>query len=231
MRARLAITRSRPPPTALSSPKSAEFARPAARSRSPLRLSSVRRHRQRRQLSSARRQPVRRQAARDRESADAGVDIVPVTTIVNGVNNEQVGRVIQFALDNPRKILVRQFSAGIFTGRDEEITDERRQAQRYTLEPSGARREESVGLANRFATGSRSRSRRRSADWADLVHGLAAEFGGLSLRLPSELRRRHGGHDRQGNEGGRAGDGVPQGDQTGEGRAPGERRRPRRCPR
>src|SRR5437868_4549636 len=33
-----------------------------------------------------------------------GVDIVPVTTIVNGINNEQVGRIIRFALDNPRKI-------------------------------------------------------------------------------------------------------------------------------
>src|SRR5438093_1231779 len=31
----------------------------------------------------------------------AGVDIVPVVTIVNGVNNEQVGRIIEFALDNP----------------------------------------------------------------------------------------------------------------------------------
>src|SRR6059058_5677061 len=34
----------------------------------------------------------------------AGVEIVPVVTIVNGINNEQVGRIIQFALDNPRKI-------------------------------------------------------------------------------------------------------------------------------
>src|ERR687898_3616531 len=32
----------------------------------------------------------------------AGVDIVPVITIVNGVNNEQVGRVVEFALDNPK---------------------------------------------------------------------------------------------------------------------------------
>src|SRR6266851_3619350 len=30
----------------------------------------------------------------------AGVDIVPVTTIINGINNEQVGRIVQFALDN-----------------------------------------------------------------------------------------------------------------------------------
>ena len=35
---------------------------------------------------------------------EAGVDIVPVTTIINGINNEQVGRIIQFALDNPKKI-------------------------------------------------------------------------------------------------------------------------------
>src|SRR5476649_2713880 len=33
-----------------------------------------------------------------------GVDIVPVVTIVNGVNNEQVGRIIEFALDNPKTI-------------------------------------------------------------------------------------------------------------------------------
>src|SRR6185312_4253004 len=32
-----------------------------------------------------------------------GVDIVPVITIVNGVNNEQVGAVIRFALENPKK--------------------------------------------------------------------------------------------------------------------------------
>ena len=33
-----------------------------------------------------------------------GVDIVPVTTLINGVNNEQVGSLIRFALDNPKKI-------------------------------------------------------------------------------------------------------------------------------
>src|SRR4029078_5128505 len=63
----------------------------------------------------------------------AGVDIVPVTTIVNGVNNEQVGRIIQFALDNPKQIHFLSFPPVSFTGRDEEVTDERRAAQRYTL--------------------------------------------------------------------------------------------------
>ena len=64
---------------------------------------------------------------------EAGVDVVPVITIINGINNEQVGRVIQFALDNPKKISVCAFQPVSFTGRDEEITDERREAQRYTL--------------------------------------------------------------------------------------------------
>src|SRR5436309_2238152 len=62
-----------------------------------------------------------------------GVDIVPVITIVNGINNEQVGRIVQFALDNPRKINFLSFQPVSFTGRDEEVTPERRAAQRYTL--------------------------------------------------------------------------------------------------
>src|SRR5918993_5250739 len=53
----------------------------------------------------------------------AGVEIVPVITIVNGVNNEQVGRIIEFALDNPRKISFLSFQPVSFTGRDEEVTD------------------------------------------------------------------------------------------------------------
>src|SRR5207245_1573326 len=64
---------------------------------------------------------------------NAGVCIVPVVTVVNGVNNEQVGRVIRFALDNPKKVTLLSFQPVSFTGRDEEISDERRRAQRYTL--------------------------------------------------------------------------------------------------
>src|SRR5262249_60510196 len=63
----------------------------------------------------------------------AGVEIVPVVTIVNGINNEQVGRIIQFALDNPKKIGFLSFQPVSFTGRDEAVTDQRRMAQRYTL--------------------------------------------------------------------------------------------------
>ena len=71
----------------------------------------------------------------------AGVDIVPVITILNGINNEQVGRVVQFALDNPRKISFLSFQPVSFTGRDEEITDERRARAALHAVAPGARRE------------------------------------------------------------------------------------------
>src|SRR3984957_17654344 len=48
----------------------------------------------------------------------SGVDIVPVITIINGLNNEQVGAVVRFALDNPKKIPFLSFQPVSFTGRD-----------------------------------------------------------------------------------------------------------------
>ena len=159
-----------------------------------------------------------------------GVDIVPVTTIVNGVNNEQVGRIIQFALDNPRKISFLSFQPVSFTGRDEEITDERRQAQRYTLSHLAHDVKNQTGLGEPIRDWFPISFTATFGDWADLVHGAAADFGQLVVRLPPELRRRHGRHDRQGNEGSRAGDRVPQGRAAGQGRREGERRGARPVP-
>ena len=64
---------------------------------------------------------------------EAGVDIILVTTLVNGVNNDQVGTIIRFALENPKKISFIAFQPVSFTGRDELITEQRRLQQRYTL--------------------------------------------------------------------------------------------------
>jgi hypothetical protein len=63
----------------------------------------------------------------------AGIDVVLVVTVVNGVNNDQVGPIIDFAIDNADKITVVSFQPVSFTGRDEDISDEQRIAQRYTL--------------------------------------------------------------------------------------------------
>ena len=110
----------------------------------------------------------------------AGVDIVPVTTIVNGVNNEQVGRIIKFALDNPKKISFLSFQPVSFTGRDEEITDERRHAQRYTLSHLAHDVKNQTGIGEPSRDWFPISFMGTFSDWADLVHGPAADWGALS---------------------------------------------------
>jgi 7,8-dihydro-6-hydroxymethylpterin dimethyltransferase len=63
----------------------------------------------------------------------AGVDVVLVVTLVNGINDEQVGPIIDFAIANADKVTVVSFQPVSFTGRDEDISDEKRHSQRYTL--------------------------------------------------------------------------------------------------
>jgi uncharacterized radical SAM superfamily Fe-S cluster-containing enzyme len=63
----------------------------------------------------------------------AGIDVVLVVTVVNGINDEQVGPIIDFAIANADKITVVSFQPVSFTGRDEDISDELRVQQRYTL--------------------------------------------------------------------------------------------------
>ena len=140
----------------------------------------------------------------------AGVSIVPVVTLINGVNNEQVGHLVRFALDNPGRIAFLSFQPVSFTGRDESVTPERRAAQRYTLSHLAHDVKAQSGLGepvrdwfpisfmNTFTGLGRSGPRPGSA------------VGQSRVRLPSELRRRHGGDDRQAHEGSRPGVGVPE---------------------
>src|SRR2546421_3139656 len=110
----------------------------------------------------------------------AGVDIVPVITIINGINNEQVGRVVQFALDNPRKINFLSSQPVSFTGRDEEVTPERRAAQRYTLSHLAHDVKNQTGLGEPTRDWFPISFMGTFTDWADLVHGPSAEWGNLT---------------------------------------------------
>ena len=109
-----------------------------------------------------------------------GVDIVPVITIINGVNNEQVGAVIKFALDNPKKISFLSFQPVSFTGRDEEVTDERRAAQRYTLSHLAHDVKNQVGMGVPARDWFPISFMSTFSDWADLIHGPASDWGQLS---------------------------------------------------
>ena len=65
--------------------------------------------------------------------AKVGMKTTLVTTIVNGVNNHGIGSIVDFAIRNIDKIQTIAFQPVSFTGRDEEVDDETRYAQRYTL--------------------------------------------------------------------------------------------------
>jgi uncharacterized radical SAM superfamily Fe-S cluster-containing enzyme len=110
----------------------------------------------------------------------AGVDIVPVITLVNGINNEQVGSVVRFALDNPKKIPFLSFQPVSFTGRDEEVTPERRAAQRYTLSHLAHDVKNQTGLGEPTRDWFPISFMSTFSDFADLVHGPDANWGQLS---------------------------------------------------
>ena len=101
-------------------------------------------------------------------------------TIINGVNNEQVGRIVHFALDNPKKIPFLSFQPVSFTGRDEAVTPERREAQRYTLSHLAHDVKNQTGLGEPVRDWFPISFMSTFSDFADLVHGPNADWGQLS---------------------------------------------------
>jgi uncharacterized radical SAM superfamily Fe-S cluster-containing enzyme len=65
--------------------------------------------------------------------AKVGMKTTLVTTVVNTINKDQIGAIVDFALKNVDKVQTAVFQPISFTGRDESIDDESRRAQRYTL--------------------------------------------------------------------------------------------------
>jgi uncharacterized radical SAM superfamily Fe-S cluster-containing enzyme len=110
----------------------------------------------------------------------AGIEIILVTTIVNNLNNDQVGAIVKFAMENPGKISFVAFQPVSFTGRDEDITPERRLKQRYTLSHLAQDVSSQIGRIE------------PTRDWfpislistfsafADLSHGPDAQWGTVS---------------------------------------------------
>ncbi|MGC2791092.1 MAG: radical SAM protein, partial [Candidatus Sulfotelmatobacter sp.] len=100
----------------------------------------------------------------------------------NGINNEQVGRIIEFALDNPKKINFLSFQPVSFTGRDEAVTDDRRQAQRYTLSHLAHDVKNQTGLGEPSRDWFPISFMGTFSDWADLMHAndVKNDWGQLS---------------------------------------------------
>src|SRR5258706_4821100 len=111
---------------------------------------------------------------------EAGVDIILVTTLVNGINNDQVGSIIRFALENPKKISFIAFQPVRFTGRDELITEQRRLQQRYTLAHLAHDVHDQVGITEPTRDWFPLSLMGAFADFADVVHGPENEWGQVS---------------------------------------------------
>src|SRR5579872_4888424 len=111
---------------------------------------------------------------------EAGIEIVLVVTIVNNVNNDQVGTVVKFAMENPKKIAFVSFQPVSFTGRDEDITPERRLRQRYTLSHLAKDVSQQVGQIEPTRDWFPLSFISPFAGFADLVHGPEAQWGALS---------------------------------------------------
>lgn len=112
--------------------------------------------------------------------AAAGIDVVLVVTIVNGVNNDQVGPIVQFAIDNADKVTVVSFQPVSFTGRDEEITDEDRRRQRYTLSHLAHDVHDQLGATEPLRDWFPLSAMNPFSDVVDLLLGANADFGALN---------------------------------------------------
>ena len=65
--------------------------------------------------------------------AKVGIKVTLVVTIVNNINNDAIGQIVEFAAKNIDKVQTIAFQPVSFTGRDEDISDEMRTKWRYTL--------------------------------------------------------------------------------------------------
>jgi uncharacterized radical SAM superfamily Fe-S cluster-containing enzyme len=111
---------------------------------------------------------------------EAGIEIVLVVTIVNNVNNDQVGAIVKFAMENPKKIAFVSFQPVSFTGRDEDITPERRLRQRYTLSHLAQDVSRQVGKVEPTRDWFPISFIATFAGFSDLVHGPDSQWGALS---------------------------------------------------
>jgi len=111
--------------------------------------------------------------------AAAGIDVVLVVTVVRGVNDSEVGRIVRFAIENADKVTVVSFQPVSFTGRDEDVDDETRRAQRYTLSHLAHDLRHQLGVTEPLRDWFPLSAMNPFSDVVDLTLPGEAEFGSL----------------------------------------------------
>lgn len=113
------------------------------------------------------------------ELSKAGIDVVLVVTVVNGINNDQVGPIVEFAVENADKVTVVSFQPVSFTGRDENITPELREKQRYTLSHLAHDIHNQTGVTEPLRDWFPLSALSPFGDICDLIDGPNTDFGQL----------------------------------------------------
>jgi 7,8-dihydro-6-hydroxymethylpterin dimethyltransferase len=106
-----------------------------------------------------------------------GVDVTLVVTIVNTINDDQVGDIIRFGLANIDKVTAVAFQPVSFTGRDEDIDDETRKKQRYTLSHLAHDVKAQAGIGEPMRDWYPLSASGPLSDLKDLLGGLESEWG------------------------------------------------------
>ena len=113
------------------------------------------------------------------ELAAAGIDVILVVTVINGVNNDQIGPIVEFAVENADKITVVSFQPVSFTGRDENISAELRAKQRYTLSHLAQDVHDQLGVTEPLRDWYPLSALSPFGDVSDLVDGPDKDWGQL----------------------------------------------------
>jgi tetraether lipid synthase len=107
----------------------------------------------------------------------AGVDVALVVTIVNSINDDQVGPIIKFAVANCDKVSFVSFQPVSFTGRDEDIDDATRHARRYTLSHLAEDVKRQTGVSEPLRDWFPLSAVGAMSDVTDLMKGPGADWG------------------------------------------------------
>jgi len=111
--------------------------------------------------------------------AEVGITVALVVTVVNGINNNCLRSIFDFTLENIQNIHTIAFQPVSFTGRDEHLAPDKREAWRYTLADLAHDFSDQTGLTDPVRDWFPLSSTSVLSDLADVVKGPGADWGSI----------------------------------------------------
>jgi uncharacterized radical SAM superfamily Fe-S cluster-containing enzyme len=109
----------------------------------------------------------------------AGIDVTLVVTVVNSINNDQIGSIIKFAVANIDKVNAVSFQPVSFTGRDEHLDAATREKWRYTLSHLAHDVKAQTGVTEPLRDWYPLSASGPLSDFTDNLRGMESQWGSL----------------------------------------------------